>query len=119
MSHNQEVGAYGEDLAEQFLRRKGYKFIDRNVKTSYKEIDLIFLDGSAIVFVEVKTRTSTIYGSAEEAMTDKKINNLKRAAMLYLNGKNKYYKELRFDFLAVDIEPRTKEANIKHYIDMI
>jgi len=119
MKHNQIIGQLGERLAEGFLTRRGYHVLDRNVKTSFKELDLIVMKDGALVFVEVKTRTNFSFGGAEETMTRKKISNLKQAALLYLNRKKINYKVLRFDFLAVDYNQVTKTANIKHYQDII
>lgn len=119
MNHNQQIGQLGERLAEGFLVRRGYRVLDRNVKTSFKELDLIAVKDGALIFVEVKTRTNFSFGGAEVAMTKKKIINLKQAALLYLNRNKIYYKVLRFDFLAVDYDQMTKTANIKHYQDII
>jgi len=119
MNHNQVIGQLGERLAEGFLDRRGYRVLDRNVKTSFKELDLIVMKDGVLVFVEVKTRTNFSFGGAEETMTRKKISNLKQAALLYLNRKKINYKVLRFDFLAVDYNQATKTANIKHYQDII
>jgi putative endonuclease len=119
MNHNQFIGQFGERLAEGFLARRGYRVLDRNIKTSFKELDLIVTKDGMLVFVEVKTRTNFSFGGAEVAMTKKKIINLKQAALLYLKHKKINYKTLRFDFLAVDYNQVTKIANIKHYSDII
>lgn len=119
MNHNQTIGQFGERLAEEFLIRRGYRVLDRNVKTSFKELDLIMTKNGVLVFVEVKTRTNFNYGGAEIAMTKKKISNLKHGAMLYLSRNKIKYHALRFDFLAVDYDRTTKIANIKHYPDII
>lgn len=119
MNHNQTIGQLGERLAADFLARRGYRILDRNVKTSFKELDLVATKDGTLVFVEVKTRTNFSFGGAEAAMTKKKIINLKQAALRYLNAKKIRYNNLRFDFLAVDYNQSSKIANIKHYIDII
>ena len=119
MNYNQTIGQFGERLAEDFLVRRGYQLVDRNVKTSFKELDLIMIKAGVLVFVEVKTRTNFNFGGAEAAMTKKKISNLKHGAMLYLHRKKIKYQALRFDFLAVDYNQTAKTANIKHYPDII
>jgi putative endonuclease len=119
MNHNQQIGRLGERLAEDFFARRGYRILDRNVKTSFKELDLIATRNGTLIFIEVKTRTNFNFGGAEVAMTKKKIINLKQAALMYLNRNKIYYKALRFDFLAVDYNLQTKIANIKHYPDII
>src|SRR4051794_13247196 len=51
-------GRYGEDAAAEYLRRRGYEILARNVRTSFGELDLVALDGETVVFVEVKARRS-------------------------------------------------------------
>ena len=119
MNHNQSIGQFGEQLAEDFLSRRGYRILERNLKTSFKELDLIAEQDGILVFVEVKTRTSYNFGGAEQAMTKKKIINLKQAALYYLNRNKIKYRTLRFDFLAVDYNQLDKTAKIKHYQDII
>lgn len=109
----------GERLAAEYLIERGYKIIARNVKTSYKELDLIAQVDEVLVFVEVKTRTSFFLGGAQDMITKKKLQNLKRAAAIYLSRNKNNYKNLRFDFLAVDYDLNNKKANIKHYLDII
>lgn len=119
MNHNKEVGALGEQLAKEYLVRQGYKVLEQNLKTSYKEVDLIVGKKNLLVFVEVKTRTSRIFGGAEDTMTGKKIRNLKQAAGRYLNNKKVFFKNIRFDFIAVDIDSYKKTSKISHYQDII
>lgn len=114
--YNQEVGRFGENLAKEFLEKNGYKIIEMNVKTSYKELDIIAEKDDEIIFVEVKTRTSNSFGSAEEAVYSKKLYNLKRAAGIYLGGnKSLGEKEPRIDLIAIDLDKFNKSAKIKHY----
>ena len=57
--YNQSFGAKGERVAARYLRRRGYKIVDRNVALHHGEIDIIAKKDKYIVFVEVKTRTET------------------------------------------------------------
>jgi putative endonuclease len=54
--HRHALGRYGEELAARYLKRHGFAVIERNARTRLGEIDLIAFDGSALVFIEVKTR---------------------------------------------------------------
>lgn len=118
--YNKTVGAYGEKLAEQFLIKRGYKILARNIKTGYKELDIVSREVDILVFVEVKTRTNLDFGAADEAMSRKKLQFLKRAISYYLRFVNKEkYRDLRVDFIAVDINKITKRARIQHYKDII
>lgn len=119
MNYNQTVGQFGETLAKEFLESRGYKIVDLNAKKSYKEIDIIATFGKILVFVEVKTRTSFLFGSAEDAIGYKKIKNLKQGMGIYLRNNKINYEDIRLDFISVDIDRAKKKANIKHYKDIM
>ena len=68
MNQKQVEGKIGEDAAAYYLHREGYKIICRNFRCIQGEIDIIAKDEKNLVFVEVKTRTSTNYGEAREAV---------------------------------------------------
>lgn len=105
----QNIGKYGEDLAIDFLKKNGYKIIERNFRIRGGEIDVIALDGSCTVYVEVKTRTSHQFGLPEEAVTPWKIKFLVKAAKFYRNNrKNLNLPDLeRIDVVAVDLADPT------------
>ncbi|MBA3047341.1 YraN family protein [Patescibacteria group bacterium] len=118
MNHNQKVGQFGEKLAIDYLTRKGYKIIDKNIKISYREIDVIARKNNGLIFIEVKTRTSDKFGFADEAVSSKKIKRLKTAISAYLKNDNSGLKNLRLDLIAIDINKGKKIAKIKHYKDI-
>lgn len=118
MLKNKIIGKYGEDLAVLYLEKKGYKILDRNVKISYKEIDIVSKKGSKIVFVEVKTRTTSAFGSADESLRRTQIKNLKKALAIYLYKNNYNQNNVRLDLIAIDVDKNNKSANIKHYKDI-
>ena len=119
MNHKQAVGRFGEDLAKDYLIRHGYKIIAANIKTSYKEIDIVAEKNKVLVFVEVKTRTSKIFGGADETITHSKIENLKQAVSAYLMSVKNKKGDFRLDLISIDIEKDKKIAKIKHYKDII
>ena len=84
---NYNAGRYGENLAVEFLTKRGYKIIERNFRIRGGEIDIIAQDGNTLVYVEVKTRTTNQFGLPQEAVTYKKIRFLKRAAKFYRNNR--------------------------------
>ncbi len=118
MNYNQKVGKFGEILAKNYLIRQGYGIIETNKKTSYLEIDIIANIKEKLVFIEVKTRTSNIYGAADQAISSKKLKLLKKAIILYINRAKFYTENIRLDLISVDINKRKKIANIKHYKDI-
>ncbi|MFA4833740.1 MAG: YraN family protein [Patescibacteria group bacterium] len=119
MNYKQVVGKFGENLARDYLLKHGYKIIDINVKISFKEIDIIARVGETLIFVEVKTRLSSIFGSAEDAFESKKLSNLKKALEFYIYENNLDENLVRLDFISVDISRQEKMAKIKHYKDVI
>ncbi|MCK5416013.1 YraN family protein [Candidatus Parcubacteria bacterium] len=115
LNYKQKVGVFGERLAIDYLRKKGYKLLKKNVKVSYKEIDLICQYKDEIVFVEVKTRLKNSFSKAEDAMTGNKLKHLIRAISMYV-AKNKINPEkTRLDLIAIDLNKINKTANIKHF----
>jgi putative endonuclease len=96
------VGQRGEDLAFAFLKQKGYKILERNFKSPLGEIDLIARDGRTIVFVEVKARSSSHFGSAKGAVDLKKQRKLSLLAVDYLKRKSLLDQAARFDVVAIE-----------------
>jgi len=108
------VGKDGEDLAVNFLKKKGYKIIERNFRTSFGEIDIIAKDGEIIVFTEVKTRTDETFGHPFEAVHRKKREKMRNVALCFLKMKKRELPS-RFDVLSISID--NGEKNIEHIID--
>ena len=78
---NKLFGDRGERAAEKYLKRQGYRIISRNYSTPWGEIDIVALDGTTIVFVEVKTRQSIAAGHPFEAVTHEKQSKLTLIAL--------------------------------------
>lgn len=97
------LGEKGERLAVKFLKKKGYKIIKQNYKTPIGEIDIIARDRETLVFIEVKTRDSIVYGLPFEAVNRTKKRKIANVALLYL----KRFKEMppcRFDVISIYYE---------------
>ncbi|WP_276620076.1 YraN family protein [Syntrophomonas wolfei] len=112
---NRELGLWGEELAAQYLGKKGYKILERNFYTRYGELDLVCEKDDNIVFVEVKTRRSTRFGSPEEAITPRKMGNMKKAAILYLKSSPRFFPEISFDVVSILVEDG--KSRINHIIN--
>lgn len=120
-----EIGKKGEKLAANFLKRNGYKILERNLHQSHNEIDIIASNKEYIVFVEVKTRTANKdlflpYGSPATAVTKEKQKRTVRAATNYLLTQSKKAKEKqpRMDVIEVYLEKETgKLLEINHITD--
>ena len=97
----QILGRWGEKAAEQFLAKEGYEILDRNARTQYGEIDLVARKNEEIVFVEVKSRSSTEFGFPEEAVTALKQQHLRDAAETYLQAHPELSGDWRIDVISV------------------
>ncbi len=102
MINNIEKGRKGEDIAVEYLKKAGYKIIDRNWHYSKNaEIDIIAEENEILVFIEVKARTSLNYGHPFESITRNKIKKIHNAISEYTNMLPKRYKAYRFDGIAI------------------
>ena len=95
------LGKQGERLAELFLKKKGYKLVERNYRCAAGELDLVMLDRRVIVFVEVKTRTGIGYGTPLEAVEVRKQQKMIYAAQFFLSAKKLSQREARFDVVGI------------------
>lgn len=112
------LGQQGEQLAEAFLKQKGYEIVGRNVRTRRGEIDLIARDGDSLVFVEVRTRASLLFGTAAESVSRRKRQKLRELAMEYLQGLSRYVPAFRFDVVAIHVD-RSEETGRHVHIEHI
>ncbi len=97
-----KTGADGEDLAAAFLIEKGFKVLERNYRYKKSEIDLIVSRGNWLIFVEVKTRTSTAFGFPEEFVDYNKKLKILEGALEYMYVKD-WQGNVRYDIVAVNI----------------
>ena len=100
MAESHELGQRGEDLAEEHLKKAGYKILFRNWKWGRHEIDIIAQNNDFILFVEVKTRSDGFQMHPVTAVTREKQKSIIRAADGYLQKFN-VEKEGRFDIITV------------------
>jgi len=96
-----KLGAKGEGAAVDFLKKNGYKIITKNYKTPMGEIDIIAQDNKTLVFIEVKTRESLIYGQPFEAVNSAKKRKIANAALLYLKRFKQQIPPCRFDVVSI------------------
>lgn len=97
------LGQQAEKLAEQYLRARGLRLMERNPRCRFGEIDLVMRAANTVVFVEVRARTQQNYGSAAESVDYRKQQKLIRTARFWLKTNPKYANfECRFDVMAID-----------------
>lgn len=96
-----ERGVEGEEIAVRTLKKSRYKILERNYRTPIGEIDIIARDRKCLVFVEVRTRSSTEFGLPQETVVAKKQKKLCGAAKWYLQKNRLDEAECRFDVVAI------------------
>lgn len=109
-----QIGALGEDLAAKCLMDDGYRIVARNWRCRYGEIDIVAADGSAVVFVEVKTRTGEGFGTPAEAVTYAKLRRLRRLAGIWLAEQRAGWSDVRIDI--VEVLLRGPERQVTHIV---
>jgi len=101
---NKEIGKRGEKLAISYLKKRGYRILDKNFRCKIGEIDIVAENDGQIVFVEVKTRHNFNFGLPEEALNYFKRKRLSRLALFYLSNHHLQKKPCRFDVVAILLE---------------
>lgn len=118
MGRNNIVGAWGESLAAEYLRKKRYKLVAMNYKCRFGEIDVIVANKQYLVFVEVKLRKSDRFARAAEFVDFHKQNRLRTTAEIYLS-QNPTELQPRFDVIEIYAPEgiETKNPKIIHMED--
>ena len=106
------IGKRGEDTAEKYLKRYGYRIIEKNYKSHSGEIDIIALDGGTIVFVEVKTRRNDEFGPPELSVNAAKRKKIIKSAFHFLAAKRIKDTPCRFDIVAITESSDRKDKKV-------
>ena len=109
----QALGAYGESVAARHLVEQGLVVLERNWRCDAGEIDLVLRDGATLVVCEVKTRSSNHAGTPPEAITDAKLDRLKRLGERWAAERGLRPDGIRIDLVAV-LRPRRGPAVVDH-----
>jgi len=112
MMQKKELGKKGEEIAHRFLKRKGYRIIERNYVCKMGEVDIIAREKDTFIFIEVKTRRSTAFGPPQMAVDQRKQKQLSRAALYFLKAKRLEGVKARFDVVAILLGPEGEEINL-------
>ena len=111
MDQRQSLGRRGEDLACEELEKRGYVIVERRFRTRCGELDIVARDHGVLVFVEVRARSSTHFGTPFESVTWQKQQRLCRMAESYLCLNRLSGESCRFDVVS-DVE-RAREQTIE------
>ncbi len=114
-----ELGKWGEDVAVEYLQSMGLVLLDRNWRCEEGELDIVALDGEVVVIVEVRTRSSDAYGAPEESLTPRKRRHLQKAALAYLQDKERLEDVWRIDVVAIEASRDGHVDRIEHYANAI
>ena len=104
---NLQTGKLGEEIAGEFLKKKGYKILEQNYKTKYGEIDLVMQRGKDLIAVEVRTKRGDMFGSPEESLTKKKLRKI------WLNAQA--LRATRIDAVCITLKYNNEVERIEHY----
>lgn len=110
MADNLSIGKKGENLAAEFLTKKGYQILRRNYRYRRGEIDLIAKRNNIIIFVEVKYRSGTSFGFPEDFVDNSKEEMVLKTAEFFLEEEN-WNGDIRFDIIAIS------GNEIRHFLD--
>ena len=113
MTDKIRTGNTGETLAADFLQQKGFEVVVRNYRYKHSEIDLIVKQNNMLVFVEVKTRSSSSYGEPEAFVDSRKASKIIEGAEQYVY-ENNWNGNIRFDIVSVKIGANSE---IVHFED--
>jgi putative endonuclease len=95
------LGRHGEQLAAEYLQQAGFRILDRNWRCAEGEIDIVMVDRRVLVVCEVKTRSSTGYGTPLDAITGQKVRRLRHLAIRWVQANGVLFDEVRVDAVEV------------------
>ena len=113
---NQSVGHWGEETAAAYLTQCGYEILTRNIRTPYGEIDIIAKQSDIVIFVEVKTLTSSKHFFPEQNVTARKREHMLACAQHYAT--EHVIDHWQIDVIAVEGKQGT-EPKITHFENAI
>ncbi|MCK4362184.1 MAG: YraN family protein [Dehalococcoidia bacterium] len=110
---SREIGALGEKIAAEYLTGLGYVIWERNFRSREGEIDIIAEKDDFLVFIEVRTRTSSSYGTPEESVTAQKKERLLALAEAYMEGSDDLPPSWRVDVVALELGPKGEVSRLE------
>jgi len=108
-----ELGDIGEEMARKFLKKKGYRIRETNFRCREGEIDIIAEKKGYLVFIEVRTKTGSSFGSPEESVTFAKKEKLIASALAYMSSHKDLPDNWRIDFVGIELDGKGKATRIE------
>jgi putative endonuclease len=112
MDNRKRTGQQGEEIAADFLIKRGHRLVARNWRCQTGELDIVTLHGNTLVFVEVRTRRGSRFGAPEESITPAKQARLINLAHAFLQASAPPHQAWRIDVVAVVL--RSGPAQVNH-----
>lgn len=109
------IGNFGEELARNFLIRHGYALLSGNTKVGRKEIDIVAKISDKIIFVEVKTLAGRQDIPAEDALSRRQIETIKKAVQIYCRINLIPLISTRLDLISINLHRQRGTAKLRHY----
>jgi putative endonuclease len=100
----QQFGEIGERIAERWLRKQGWRVVQRRFRNGHRDIDLVVEREGTVVFVEVKARRGRVFGDPVEAVNWSKQRELARSASVWIDRHGRPDESYRFDVVGVLVE---------------
>jgi len=116
--YQQNLGKWGEETAVNHLISNGYVILDQNVRTGYGEIDIVASDEEVVVFVEVKTRRSILFGPPEVSINQRKKEKLIESSQSYMQEHPELGNNWRIDVIAIR-QQGSEKVDITHFDNAI
>lgn len=115
--NSREIGLEGERMAQDYLKKRGYKIVLSNYRCRFGEIDIIAREKDCLVFVEVRVRSSDDFGTPAETITPRKRDRLVKAALYYISSHDNLPSLKRFDFIGISMAgEKPRVSLVKNFI---
>ncbi|WP_018127357.1 YraN family protein [Balneola vulgaris] len=111
-----DIGNEGEELACAYLESKGWRILERNYFFEKSEVDIVAYDDTAIVFIEVKMRSSDKFGKPEEFVSEVKVEHVFKAAEAWMYERKMEGSPMRFDVIGI-LNEKGKAPAFNHIED--
>ncbi|PIQ69915.1 hypothetical protein COS55_03240 [Candidatus Shapirobacteria bacterium CG03_land_8_20_14_0_80_40_19] len=117
-NQNYKKGKLGEQIARDYLIKKGYRIIRQNFQTRFGELDIVAGKDNLLIFIEVKLKVEADFGRPEEMITQKKLRQVKNTAEMFLMQEKTYlsnFKQYRIDAICIILNQDMTVKEIRHY----
>jgi len=108
-----QTGALGEKIAQDFLKKRGYRIVETNYRCRRGEIDIVARKKDCLIFVEVRTKRSLEFGSPEESITQSKMSRMRASAAYYRQSHERLPESWRIDLVAVVLDKMGKPTRVE------